>query len=51
MKDLLKDEVDNVNINFHNQDDPMVVLAGSSGYSANMEKIIKAQATISKDNR
>ena len=28
----------------------MVVLAGSQGYSANMEKIIKAQATLAKDD-
>lgn len=42
LQTLLSEDIEKVNIKEHSTLDPMVVLAGSSGYSANMEKIIKA---------
>lgn len=51
LKNILSSEVENVKVNFHSQESPMVVLAGKQGYSAHMEKIIKSQATITKDDR
>ena len=51
LKNILSSEVENVKVNFHSQESPMVILAGKQGYSAHMEKIIKSQATITKDDR
>ena len=50
LKNVLSENVQKVNIGI-NIDDPMVILANESGYSAQMEKIAKAQAIAYKDER
>jgi HSP90 family molecular chaperone len=51
LKGILSSEVEEVIVKYHSQETPMVVLGSKSGYSAQMEKIIKSQATITKDDR
>lgn len=42
MQSLLGSEVERINIKQHSLKDPMVALGTESGYSANMEKILKS---------
>ena len=50
LKNTLSEHIQKVNVGL-NLEDPMVVLANESGYSAQMEKIAKAQAMAYKDDR
>ena len=51
MKEVLSDFVENVNVSLNVIEHPMIVLATQSGFSANYEKLAKAQASAYKDER
>lgn len=50
LKQVLSEHIQKVSVGLHIED-PMVILANESGYSAQMEKIAKAQAIAYKDER
>ena len=47
VKDLLKDEVENVTLKFYNEEDALVVVASDKGYSAHMQNLLKYQSQLS----
>ncbi len=51
LQNLLSDQIESVKISANLTKDPMVVLATEHGYSANFQKIAKAQAVAAKDER
>lgn len=51
VKDVLKEEVDNVNVKLYNEEDPIVVVASDKGYSAHMQNLLKYQSQLSEEER
>lgn len=51
MGKIFSDTIEKVSISMNLYNDPMVVLASKYGYSANYEKLAKAQAAAFKDER
>ena len=51
IKDILKEDVDSVQVKQHDQENPMVILSTEKGYSAHMQNILKYQSQMSEEER
>lgn len=51
IKEVLKEEVDNVNVKVYNEEDPIIVVASDKGYSAHMQNLLKYQSQLSEEER
>lgn len=51
IKDLMKEEVDNVSVKLYNEEDPMVVVAADKGYTAHMQNLLKYQSQLTEEER
>ncbi len=51
IKDVLKEDVESVQVKQYDQENPMVILSTDKGYSAHMQNIMKYQSQMSEEEK